>query len=162
MISRYKSQKGQTLIEFAFIIIILLVLIFGIVEFSIIIYDKNIITRASREGARAGVVYRADPNASFGYSALTQAEIRNVVNNYIQSAGLFTFGTPFNPATDVTVRWSTDGGTTWTTSVPSTHGDGTQLRVDVTFAYTFLVLPRLASLGNGTLNLASTTTMRLE
>ncbi len=162
MIRKPKSQKGQTLIEFAFIIVILLVLILGIVEFSIIMYDKAIITRASREGARAGVVYRANSGNDFSYLPLTQTEIRNVVNNYVQSSGLFTFGTPFNPATDVTARWSIDGGTTWTTTLPSTHGDGTQLRVDVTFTYTFLALPRLANLAGGTLNLASTTTMRME
>lgn len=160
MISNFKSDRGQTLIEFAFIITILLVLILGIVEFSIILYDKAMITRASREGARAGVVFRADPT-TFDYSPLTAAEIRTVVSNHLQT-GLLTFGTPFNAATGVTARWSTDGGTTWTTSLPSSRGNGEQLRVDVAFTYTFLVLPRLAKIGGGTLNLTARTIMRME
>lgn len=161
MIKSLKPQKGQTLIEFAFIIVLLLVLILGIFEFSIIIYDKSMITRASREGARAGAVFRADPN-TFGYSPFTESEIRTIVANYVQSSGMLTFGTPFNPATDVTPRWSTDGGSTWTSTLPSTHGDGTQLRVDVAFTYTFLALPRLANMAGSTLNLNSRAIMRME
>ncbi len=160
MISKFKSSRGQTLIEFAFIITLLLVLILGIVEFSIIMYDKAMITRASREGARAGAVFRADSSA-FNYSPLTEAEIRTVVSNYLQP-GLLTFGTPFNAATGVTAMWSTDGGATWATTLPSSHGNGERLRVDVAFTYTFLVLPRLAIIGGGTLNLAARTIMRME
>jgi Flp pilus assembly protein TadG len=161
MINKLKSKRGQTLIEFAFIIVILLLVILGIIEFSIITYDKVLITRASREGARAGIVFKADPT-TFAYSPLTEAEIRTLVNNYLQSSGLVTFGTPFNPATGVTPRWSSDGGSTWTSTLPTTHGDGTQLRVDVSFAYTFLALPRFGSMGGGTLNLASRAIMRME
>ena len=161
MIRKAKSNRGQSIVEFAFILVLLLILILGIFEFSIIMYDKAMVTRASREGARAGVVFRANPS-TFGYSPLTAAEIRTVVANSVQTSGLATFGAPFDPATDVTTRWSTDGGTTWDTTLPSTHGDGTLLRVDVALAYTYLALPRLAGIGGGTLNLSSTTIMRLE
>jgi hypothetical protein len=42
------------------------------------------------------------------------------------------------------------------------HGNDAKLRVDVPFTYTFLALPRLASLGGGTLTLSTTTIMRME
>jgi Flp pilus assembly protein TadG len=161
MIKKLNSDRGQTLVEFAFILVLLLLLILGIFEFSIIAYDKVMITRVSREGARAGVVFRADPS-TFAYSPLTAAEIRTVVSNQVQTSGLVTFGTAFNPATDVTPTWSTDGGTTWTSTLPTTHGDGTLLRVVVTFRYSYLGLPWLGSIGGTALNLGSSTIMRME
>ena len=161
MIKKLNSNRGQTLVEFALTLVLLLMVIFGIVEFGIIMYNKAILTGASREGARAGAMFRANPG-TFGYSPFTAAEIRTIVANYVNSTGLVTFGLAFNPATDVIPRWSTDGGTTWTTTLPSTYAVGTKLRVDVALAYTYLVIPRLASIGGGTLNLSSTTIMRLE
>jgi Flp pilus assembly protein TadG len=44
-------------------------LLFGIIEFGIILYDKAMITNASREGARAGIVYSEPiiiPDSDFG------------------------------------------------------------------------------------------------
>jgi hypothetical protein len=53
------------------------------------LYDKAVITKASREGARAGIVAR-NPQ-------LSDAQIRQVVNQYAQSS-LVSFGTnPVQP-----------------------------------------------------------------
>ncbi len=154
------SERGQTLVEFALTAIILLVLIFGIIEFSFIMYDKSMITRASREGARAGAVFRAD-SATFGYAALTAAEVRSAVNSYLQNR-LITFGTHFNAATDVVTTWSTDGGTTWVTSPPSQHNDNAKVRVQVSFSYRFLVLPAFTAISGGAVPLSTKTIMRME
>jgi Flp pilus assembly protein TadG len=54
------NQKGAAAIEFAVILPLLLVIIFGIIEFSVYFFDKAVITNASREGARAGVVFADD------------------------------------------------------------------------------------------------------
>ena len=53
-----KRQEGASAVEFAIILPLLLILVFGIIEFSILFYDKAMITNASREGARVGIVYR--------------------------------------------------------------------------------------------------------
>jgi len=45
------------MVEFVLILPLLLLLIFGIMEFSFLLFDKVMVTNASREGARAGVVY---------------------------------------------------------------------------------------------------------
>ena len=79
-----KNQKGAAAIEFALISPILFILVFGIIEFSIALYDKAMITNASREGARAGIVYNF-PNP------ISDAEIRTVVSNYC-AAHLISFG----------------------------------------------------------------------
>jgi Flp pilus assembly protein TadG len=51
-----KNQQGVAAVEFALILFPLVLLVFGTIEFSTLLYDKAMITNASREGARAGIV----------------------------------------------------------------------------------------------------------
>ena len=52
----FKDRGGQSLIEFAVLLPILLLVIFGITEFGRAILVKNVLHTASREGARLAVV----------------------------------------------------------------------------------------------------------
>lgn len=149
MFDASKSSRGQVIIEFAFIVVLLFILILGIVEFGIILYDKSILTDACREGARAGVVFRAD-SSTFAYDPLTEAEIRTVIDNYVQNR-LVTFGAPFNATTDVIIAWD---------PYPPTHGG--ELDVQVNFTYTFLSLPYLGNMGSDTMDLYARSVMRVE
>ena len=54
---RLRSCVGSELIEFAVILPLLLLVVFGVIDFSIALYDKAVVTNASREGARAGIVF---------------------------------------------------------------------------------------------------------
>lgn len=47
-----RGQKGETIIEFAMVLPILLLVLFGITEFGRAIMVSNILSSASREGAR--------------------------------------------------------------------------------------------------------------
>ena len=51
-----KSSKGQTLLEFAFVLPIMLVFLFVIVDFGIAIDRRIVLQHAVREGARKGAV----------------------------------------------------------------------------------------------------------
>jgi hypothetical protein len=51
-----KNQKGNTLIEAAFILPILILLLFGIVQFSFALIAKLTLTHAAYEGARIGAL----------------------------------------------------------------------------------------------------------
>ena len=62
MRSKSSSQKGASAVEFALILPLLMLILFGIIEFSLLMYNKAMITNASREGARRGIVYRVDPS----------------------------------------------------------------------------------------------------
>ena len=73
-----KQQGGAAAVEFALILPMLLILLLGTIEGSLAMYDKAVITNASREGARAGIVARNPP--------LSEAEIRQVVQAYTQNA----------------------------------------------------------------------------
>lgn len=51
-----RDEKGQTMIEFALVFLILVILVLGIVQFSMIFSGQIAVTNAAREGARAATV----------------------------------------------------------------------------------------------------------
>ena len=51
-----KKQEGQSLIEFAIVLPVLLLVVFGIIQFGIIFNAQITLTHAAREGARVAVV----------------------------------------------------------------------------------------------------------
>ena len=55
MLSRLRNNHGVALVEFALVLPILLVLLFGIIEFGLILYFQGVVSAASREGARRGI-----------------------------------------------------------------------------------------------------------
>jgi Flp pilus assembly pilin Flp len=78
-----KSQKGATVVEFAIILPLLLLLIFGIIEFGLFLFNRHVITNAVREAARAGIVVRIP--------RLSNEEIETIARNYCEQY-LVTFG----------------------------------------------------------------------
>jgi len=58
IVKNNKSQRGTTAVEFAIVIGVFLLIVFGIIEFGVQIYNHHIITNAGREGARAGIISR--------------------------------------------------------------------------------------------------------
>ena len=66
-------QCGVAAVEFALILPLLLALLFGMAEVSLLLYDQAVITNASREGARAGIVLKTPK--------LTTTEIEQVALN---------------------------------------------------------------------------------
>ena len=70
-----KDQKGGALVEFAIVLIFLVPLAIGIIEFGLLVYNKHIIANASREGARAGIVQ--DP-----LNSKSDGDVRDIVNLY--------------------------------------------------------------------------------
>lgn len=150
-----KSEKGVSAVEFALIAPLLFVLTFGIIEFGILLFDKAVVTNASREAARAAVVYRVLPDSNT-YNPLGLDQINQVVTRYTDKY-LVSLGSASSPITSV-VYHDTEGGGT-----PESGGDVT---VTVTYTYDFLVFPDLTELlggtFNGTMDLVGTTVMRME
>lgn len=76
-ISRYlKQNRGQAVVETAMIMPILILLLFGIVEFGQVINQYIVLTAAAREGARTAAV--SDDTAA--RTAVTDA-VANISNN---------------------------------------------------------------------------------
>jgi Flp pilus assembly pilin Flp len=51
-----KREEGAAAVEFALLLPLLLILLFGIIEFGLILYFQGVVASASREGARHGIV----------------------------------------------------------------------------------------------------------
>jgi hypothetical protein len=156
---KMSSQKGAAAVEFALVLPLLLVLLFGIIEFSVLLYDKAMLTNASREGARVGIVYV--PNRSANIAAVN-SRIESAVNAYAENF-LISFGDEstlqINPSSE---RW-VDGDD----SGSSPYDSGDFLNVEVSYDFRFLVFSNLLTLVGGTnlddvFNLRAVTRMRLE
>ena len=142
-----RRENGTAAIEFAIILPLLLLLVFGIIEFSLLLYNKAMITNASREGARAGVVYHYDDKNTTTKDDDTyhpgNATIEAKVAQYLQ-ARLMTFGDP-QDTTPVIRRYTIDDTVTPPTRTlidePSWGQEeaGDSLEVTVTHEYSFLV-----------------------
>ena len=137
------NRKGTAIVEFAFVLPVLLLIFMGIIEFSLALYDKAVLTNASREGARAGIVSKS-PRVPDG-------DIRTVVKNYCQTF-LVTFGSDTLEDADIIISPASRDGLPF----------GTDLTVTVNYRYDFLVLPSFMTIAMGPINLVAQTLMKLE
>lgn len=56
MFKKYKSEKGQAMVEFALIMPFLLILVCGIIDFGWLFYHQTELSNCAREGARFAIV----------------------------------------------------------------------------------------------------------
>jgi len=124
---KIKNQKGAVSAELAIVLPLLAFLLFAIIESSIFLYDKAMITNASREGARAGIVYSYPDRIS-------DEEIEDVVRYYCETH-LITFNDDDPPAPDPLI-------VEITRTVNNSSGD--PLMVKVMYRYDFFVLPNMS------------------
>lgn len=106
------QQRGAAAVEFALVLPLLLALLVGTLDMGLMLYDKAVLTNASREGARAGIVLR-NPKPS-------AAEITSVVQQYAQ-ANLINLASASTP--QVTVLQSS----------PASYPNPLQVNVSYTF-----------------------------
>ena len=78
--ARGSNQRGQAVIEMALTLPLLLLVVFGIIDFGFMFQRYEVVTNAAREGARLGVL-----QASAGYTA---AEAQNRAVDYLRASGL--------------------------------------------------------------------------
>ena len=164
-----RSEKGVSAVEFALIAPLLFVLTFGIVEFALLLFDKAVITNASREGARAAVVFHTDGSPlPEGYTPLSIPDIQDVVTNYANNYLINLGQSGENDLTDadIVVEYSDDptDNESWGPG-PPVFAEEWYVRVNVTYTYDFLVLPDLTGLLGGDFNippLEGRTVMRME
>jgi Flp pilus assembly protein TadG len=141
---RITNQSGAALIEFILVLVPLLVLLFGSIEFGVAGYNKAMITNAAREGARAGIVF----NAAKTGNRFTAAEIQQFAIDYC-AEHVITFGAANDPVVTVTPD-------------PPPTTPGAPLTVTVTWDYGFLVLQNFIPGFDPTIKLGATSVMRME
>ena len=87
MSARGRNRCGVAAVEFAVVAPIFFLLVFGMIEYGRLVMVQQVLTNASREGARAAVV-----------DGSTTAQVTSVVNNYLTSAGLKTATVTVSPS----------------------------------------------------------------
>lgn len=138
-----EKNRGNAIIEFCLIAPILIMILDGIFEFSLICYDQIVIENASRAGARWGIVMRT------AYE--TPAAVQTYTLTYLKN-NLATFSkTPTTPTVTVTQS---------STSPSFINGD--TLTVAVSYNYTSLLLHNFVSTLGPQITLNATTTMAYE
>lgn len=132
--SHRKQRRGAAAVEFAVVAPVFLLLVFGMIEYGRMVMVQQVITNASREGARRAVLDGA-----------TTAEVNTTVTSYLESASI--------DGDDATI--------TVTPNPPTNAGFGEPVTVTVAIPFDQVSwLPSPMYLG-GT-NMSATTVMRRE
>jgi len=154
-----RNRKGTAIVEFAILLPLLLVIIFGTIEFGLLMYNKQVITNASREGARAGIVQVKAPG-----SRPDKTAIKAVVDKYAV-ANLVSFATTKqDPETHLL---SSVGPPPVVDENAICASFGNDLIVQVKYTYRFLAFPNLIKLAadgtfSNSIDLIAQTDMRCE
>jgi len=86
-----RSRSGQAVVEFALVLPVFMLLLFGAIEFGRAYYDLHLLTNAAREGARIGVL-----------PSKVENDVTSAVNTFLQNAGLSGTWTTTVAVKDVT------------------------------------------------------------
>lgn len=149
------NEKGAAAVEFAIVLPLLVVFVFGIIEFGIVFYNKAMITNACREAAREAIVYRT-PLLD---AAAMQSEINDVVATYLADAT--------NPSRTILIPGNTPAPLPNLPNNKTCANPGDELNVTLDYDYSFIMLPDfLAGFFSGglpgTIKIGSITKMRCE
>ncbi len=82
-VRRKRDEDGAAAVEFALVVIPLVLILFGIISYAYMFSVRQALTQAAAEGARAAAVAQADPTAA-GLAA---------VDNALEGNGRLTCGT---------------------------------------------------------------------
>jgi Flp pilus assembly protein TadG len=99
--SKVKNEKGQSLVEFALVLPLLLLLLLGIMEFGLMFSNKLTLVNAAREGARYGAVHNVDSDyivkvKSKVKSAAVGLNISDTQIDVVKASGNITVNVSYN------------------------------------------------------------------
>ena len=156
------GEAGQSLLEFAFVLPMLLILIIGMVEFARLYQHYQTITDAAREGARLGVIAAEDHDA-----ADKPALVFGVIRDALSRNGVDVTG-----ATEQNVLKDACAPPSGSTSVvqiylcgvgpPAERGEPATVVIRAPYEFQFLSPFIGWATGERTLTLATSTVMRTE
>ena len=128
------DEKGQDLVEFALIASLLFLLIFGIIDLGIVVWNYDTIANAAREGARYGVIDSPPHDRCYGVNGICEHALR------------LTMGLDQDPGRLQCICTRVD----------------TTVRVTVTYDAQLITAPVIEAMGVPSLTLRSVATMQRE
>jgi Flp pilus assembly protein TadG len=146
------NREGSTTVEFALVLPVLMVMLFGIIEFGLIFKDVLAVNQAAREGARAGAV--GNPTTTISARVSASATTLTAANLTITS----TYRTLTNGV------WSN-----WTTLTDSAGANvappGAQVKVAISYPHNLVtggLFSRIADPNSNCITLNTSMVMRRE
>ena len=82
---RHRREKGSITMEMALAMPVLLFMIAGVIDLSMLYWEKHVITNAAREGARAAS--KAGDDGMSANADLSMSQVRTKVQNYLRQFG---------------------------------------------------------------------------
>lgn len=141
LMTRLKTENGASAVEFAIVLPLFITLVFGIIEFGILLFDQSMITNAGREGARLGSLYKNPYHTDSEITAAVMTHLDNG-NRLINLGGAANMpGVSVSRVDQITETFVT---------------------VTVNYTYDFLLVPNFVPGLPGQKTLRSATTMRVE
>lgn len=147
---KIKSQRGAQIVEFALVLPLLLVIMMLIIDFGFLVYNKAVITNASREAARAGTVLTATPWTVNGVASVACTYARDSLITTTIGTPAFCSGPPYP---GIVVR-NPNG------NVPPHFGD--PVTVEITYVYSGLLKNVTGWITETPWTLVATSTMNHE
>ena len=152
-----KRQEGVVALEFVVLFPLFLLIIAGIVEFGHLFYVRHTLTNASREGARAAVVYTTNYGAFANRETWAEAEAVKAAKNYL---GILPDQDP--PQDPKLPGVSPSVGADVKAFSGILAGDsGSMVTVTITASNVLVVVDQIVTLSNP-ITVTAETTMRLE
>jgi Flp pilus assembly protein TadG len=125
-------EAGATLVEFAFVLVILLMSLFGIIDFGRALYTFHFVTNAAREGTRYAMVRGSTCNPSLTDCPAGTLTYQTYLRNQMNGVGL----DPSSVTAPIT--WpSISGQPPACTSIAQNY-PGCTVQVHVTYAFKFI------------------------
>jgi Flp pilus assembly protein TadG len=136
------SDRAAAMVEFAIVLPVLLLIVFGIVDFGRALYTLNDLTAAAREGARKAAVQLPDPT-----TAAVQSTVKSTVRAYV-----IAFGGDSLKDSDINVTYNPS------TAIATLQSINVQI-----VSYPFKPITPLAGMiGMGTITMSPSATFRWE
>lgn len=117
-----RSEPGQAMVEFAAVLVPVLLIVVGIIQFGLLFGANVTLTNATREGTRAGTIYIYDRTHSGGRAWNDAQRCGDIAEGAMQAFGILSTQSPHFSAT-------LSGG-----ACPTPPGDG-QTNGDLTISY---------------------------
>lgn len=104
MLQRLRSDRGAAAVEFALVLPVLVLLVFGIIEFGRIFNVQNSVSAAALEGARVVALQKPYSDADMRQAVKNAAPSVAIQNSDITPSAACSSSTP-GPEAKVTVRY---------------------------------------------------------
>jgi hypothetical protein len=149
----FRDRSGQSLVEFALVFPIFMLLLFGLIDGGRLVYQHSVLSQAAREGARlasveASWIGASDPGCGSSGGPVCPASANALKTDIISAANRMIAPFASVASADVFLRCDPSGGTptgAWTGSTCASNATGSIASVRVTGTFRPLT-PVLAQL----------------